>query len=165
MTADKLPPSKWSIELTKGRVAYVDEGDALRLCRWRWKASFRKDGHKWYAARTVNSRKTIYMHREIMGNPAGAIDHIDGDGLNNTRANLRLCNHKQNCANQKPKAGGTSHYKGVCWYAAYRCWRAQIKTGGKTRHLGYFKSEKAAADAYTEAARETFGDFARGGAA
>ena len=99
------------------------------------------------------------MHREIMGaSPGQYVDHIDGDGLNNRKSNLRLCNSMENGGNQKSR-GGTSKYKGVYFYRPTKKWKAQVRVGGKKTHLGYFNKEEDAAMAHDAAAREAFGEY------
>jgi hypothetical protein len=101
------------------------------------------------------------MHRVIMNAPAGlVVDHIDHDGLNNTRNNLRLCTPRQNRYNLPPLPNGTSKYKGVHWSKSRRKWRVGIKCGPNAYHIGFFKSEIQAAKAYDKAAKEFFGEYA-----
>jgi hypothetical protein len=82
---------RMAIPLTKGRVAWVDEEDYEALAVHRWSAGrVKSDGY--YARRTVvenGKRRTIFMHRVILGEPQGFSDHVDGDGLNNTRRKRR----------------------------------------------------------------------------
>jgi hypothetical protein len=97
------------------------------------------------------------MHQLITGWPL--TDHINGNGLDNRRANLRPASAEENQRNQR-KTHGTSRYKGVCWFKATKRWHAQIRTGGKRHHLGFYTEEVEAALAYDAAARNLFGDFA-----
>jgi hypothetical protein len=96
-----------------------------------------------------------------MNAPAHLVcDHIDHNGLNNTKRNLRLCTKQQNAINQRPRKDGSSKYKGVCWHKRNKKWQARIHHSGRYYHLGTFKSQRAAALAYDSAARKYHGDFA-----
>ena len=88
------------------------------------------------------------------------VDHIDSDGLNNQRYNLRVCTNAQNVQNQRIMRGGTSRFKGVCWDMVNKKWRAKLGMNGKTFELGRFKVEADAASAYDDAAEKYFGEFA-----
>lgn len=100
------------------------------------------------------------MHRLIIGAKRGQmVDHKDGNGLNNTLSNLRLCSHIQNCMNSASR-GNKTGYKGVTLLHSGK-FVAGIKHNGKTIHLGTFILVKDAALAYDDAARKYFGEFAR----
>lgn len=102
------------------------------------------------------------MHRMILdAKPGQLIDHKDGDGLNNTRANLRIATPSNNNQNSKPQKGGSSAYKGVSWFKRYKKWQVIITVNGRNKSLGYFIHEIEAAKAYDEAAIREFGEFAR----
>jgi len=102
------------------------------------------------------------MHRFLMQPPPGMqIDHINGDGLDNRRCNLRLATNTQNRRNGKAHSDGTSRFKGVCWDKFRGRWRADITFENRSIHLGRFHSETDAAIAYDAAARDLFGEFAR----
>jgi len=111
--------------------------------------------------------KIIYMHRVLVDAVQGMdVDHINGNPLDNTSSNLRMCTRQQNLQNARGKARGnngkpnTSKYKGVHQATATR-WRARIRINGKQTHLGSFETEKEAAEAYDKAARSAFGEYAR----
>jgi hypothetical protein len=87
-------------------------------------------------------------------------DHINHNGLDNRRANLRLCTPQQNSFNQRPRRNSTSIYKGVSWNSEVRKWKAEIKHNGRTISIGYFEKEQDAAIAYDDYAAELFGEFA-----
>lgn len=147
-----------TISLTRGKVAVVDDSDFDELSRYKWHAV--PGGRTWYAVREVRladgKRTAVGMHVAIMGKPG--VDHIDGDGLNNSRSNLRLVTRFQNARNRRPDVGSSSRYVGVTWYKSTSKWCAQISWSeeGKrrTKNLGYFLSEEAAARARDKAAFE-----------
>ena len=105
----------------------------------------------------------IHMHREILGltDPKIQCDHRDGNGLNNTRSNLRACSQKENLYNHRKYSTNTSGMAGISWHKYARKWNARITVDGKTTSLGYFNSLEAAAEAYNLAAVKVHGDFAR----
>lgn len=104
--------------------------------------------------------QTRLLHRLIIETDR-VIDHINGDGLDNRRANLRPCLRRENVLNSaKTGLPTTSRYKGVCWLSRTRKWQAYIKVNRKQRSLGYFDNEVDAALAYNAAARIEFGEFA-----
>ena len=152
-----------SIELTRGKVAWVDDEDYEWLNQWKWCATL--SCRHWYAKRQGRSNgkpRTICMHRLIMdAQPGQMIDHRDRNGLHNWRANLRFCTRSQNQENRKKHYGDTSQYKGVCWDKSMNKWRARISLDNKRIHLGRFNDEDEAGCAYNEAATELFGEFAR----
>lgn len=153
-----------TISLTQGKIAVVDDVDHERVAAFNWHAV--KARNTFYAARSSHHpdgrRTVVLMHRFILGLAKGEeADHVDHDGLNNCRANLRPCAKKQNLRNRrKPTMKSTSRYKGVCWDIANGRWRAGIGVNRRRINLGSFTSEAAAAEAYDAAAREHHGDFA-----
>ena len=151
------------IELTQRQVTLVDDKDYEELSKYKWHA--RLNGRVWYAlhSRRENGKvHKILMHRLIMAAPQGLqVDHIDGDGLNNQRRNLRLVNSSQNQWNRTNKRRDTSsQFKGVTFHKSSGLWEARIRVYGIRRELGYFNDEVDAARAYNDAARELFGEFA-----
>ena len=150
------------IPLTQGKFAIVDDADYESLSQYKWHAT--KPRHIWYAVRTIwqnGKRCHIYMHRVIL-NPSPGLqsDHINGDGLDNRRVNLRPCTRSQNLMNARKWAKCSSKWKGVYWQKQAQKWAAQIKAKGKVRHLGLFDSENEACYAYNIAACMYFGEFA-----
>lgn len=148
-----------TIPLTQGQVAVIDAEDAERVLAHRWYASWTR--HTFYARRTVKGKK-IYLHRFIMQPPDSSVfvDHIDGDGLNCTRANMRLVTSAQNQQNRtRPRTGGCG-FIGVCWDKNAKCWVADVRKDGQNIRVGRFSSAKAAAIARDRVALELFGDYA-----
>ncbi|HUW19242.1 MAG TPA: HNH endonuclease [Sedimentisphaerales bacterium] len=146
------------IPLTRGQFAVVDAEDYPTLSQFTWFAEGTKKNC--YAVRKENG-KSIKMHRQITNAPDHlVVDHIDHNGLNNRRSNLRLATFTQNCRNQRRLSHGSSKYKGVHWNKKAKKWAAAIRCDNKTRHLGYFHDEIQAARAYDRAARNYHGVFA-----
>lgn len=148
------------ILLTQEKVALVDDADYEWLIQRKWHAH---RSHKaWYARRPEGRNQTVFMHREIMNASTGEeVDHIDGNSLNNTRANLRLCTMTQNQRNKPKFSNNTSGYKGVSWSKQKNKWHARIYTMGRNVHIGLFDSAVEAALAYDIAALAYYGEFAR----
>jgi len=143
------------IALTKGKFATVDAADYEWLKDFRWHATCARG--RYYAA-TVIDGKSISMHRMIMNPPDGLVtDHIDGDGLNNPRFNLRNCTPEQNRQNTRPRKK-SSQYIGV--YRRGDKWYGKLKHKGTPYHLGPFDTEIEAAKARDQKAVELFGEFA-----
>ena len=102
------------------------------------------------------------MHRFLLSPKDNEIvDHINGNGLDNRKSNLRLCTPSQNNQNFRIKKTSKSGYKGVCWHKASKKWRVTIKTVYKQVSGGYFSDKKEAALKYNELASKYFGEFAR----
>jgi hypothetical protein len=144
------------IWLTDDLYATVRPRDYEELNRHKWSLS--KRGRNVYAIRRENHRGTIAMHRQIMKPPQGfSVDHIDCDGLNNCRDNLRVCTHAQNSSHRGP-CGGESGFVGV--YRHGKRWVAKITHRGTTYHLGYHDTAIEAAKARDRKAYELLGEFA-----
>jgi hypothetical protein len=104
---------------------------------------------------------TLALHRLIMNPPKGMmVDHINGDGLDNRRANLRVCTNAENGRNQRLSKNNKSGYKGVSWFKRDKKWRSKIKHEGKSRCIGLFDCPEKAARAYDAVAKELFGEYA-----
>lgn len=158
------------IKLTQGKFALVDNEDFDFLNSFKWyylKNAFNKNG---YAVRNSprknRYRQPLRMHRIILNIQKGVMcDHIDGNGLNNQKSNLRICNNTENSRNRTAKGkNNTSGYKGVGYLrgkSGQTYIRAEISYNKKTCHLGLFKTTKEAAIAYNRKAIELFGEFAR----
>lgn len=145
------------ISLINGEEVIVDDEDHSRLLGPRWFCSNRKG--LLYARRNIKGEKNkkILMHREILGlkNPSIHVDHIDGNGLNNQKTNLRICNQRENMANRRKNSKGSSKYKGV----SKRGNRWMCQVGG--RMVADYLTEHEAALAYNVTASFAYGEFAR----
>lgn len=140
--------------------AQVDEADYEMVAAYRW-----------YAVQTARSRiyvlsgayingKRWYLHRFLLRD-AQAIDHVDGNGLNNQRCNLRAANATENNRNRRKSRSMSSRFKGVVWHKERQEWRVHITVNRKQLYVGTFACEGCGAIAYDNAARKFFGEFAR----
>jgi hypothetical protein len=169
------------IRLTQGKFAIVDPDDYAWLSQYKWHA--RRELPNWYAAstrRVKGKRVYLLMHREIMKklypepclsrrsatktdtlSPDFVVDHINHNGLDNRKANLRIVTQQQNIWNSTlGKNKGSSKYKGVFWDTGRGLWAAAIKVNRKFVRLGYFDNEISAARAYDKAALHHRGQYA-----
>jgi hypothetical protein len=142
------------IELSQGKVALVDDEDFEYLSQWKWCVLGNRG--KRYAFRRAGG-KGVLMHRIISNAPPDmVVDHIDGNGLNNQKGNLRVCTNTENVRNQTRIKNG---YKGVS--RDKQAWRSRIFVNKKFISLGRYDTPEEAAKAYDKAARKFFGVFAR----
>ena len=115
----------------------------------------RIDGQKYYAHRVIWA-----LHNGRW--PAHGIDHINGVRDDNRIVNLREATAAENSRNARRPTNNTSGVKGVSLFKATGRWEAYISAGGsKKKHLGFYATRDEAADAYAQAARQFYGDFAR----
>jgi hypothetical protein len=144
-----------AIPLTRGFVTYIDRADLHLVSGRKWHAV--KCKKRWYAA-SGHGKSHVYMHKLLC--PASMVDHVDGDGLNNVRSNLRPTTGSGNSTNsyRKPNEAG---YRGVYWHASMGKWRAEICKDRKRTVLGHFADPGDAAFAYDEAAIHLHGAYAR----
>lgn len=131
----------------KGLFAIVDDGDYEKVAGHRWHARKKIGVRAIYASTCLShaDRRAIWMHRLILGLPHGrtpVVDHINGDGLDNRRSNLRVCDQVINGLNRhKKKDGATSQYIGVSFKKETNSWVAKIRIRGCQYSLGYFSTE------------------------
>ncbi|MBE0536734.1 MAG: HNH endonuclease [Phycisphaerae bacterium] len=146
------------IAVKGGPPARIDAEDYEKVARRRWCAR-----HSMSNCYAIADGRDIFMHRLVTDAPTGlVVDHIDRDGMNNTKRNLRICSNAQNMSNIGPAANKSSRYKGVSLHKASGLWRASIfcRERRRSTHLGYFRDEIAAAKAYDQKAKERFGEYA-----
>lgn len=102
------------------------------------------------------------MHRQINGTPHGMVtDHIDGDGMNNVRENLRSVSFSQNAMNRRVRADSSSGVRGVSYDAARGNWRAQVFVNRKRRFIKRFPTLELAKEAVEAARASLHGEYVR----
>lgn len=157
------------VELNGGCYVTIDDEDYDIISKHKWYVHWcgRRKKYKYAIANIRLSdgrRTTIKMHRVIMDAPSGyEIDHIDGDGLNNQRLNLRVVNKNQNMMNMAVHRDNQTGYKGVSKSRGVGRYRARIRVYGKEICLGCYKTAIDAHHAYTKAANQYFGEYANPG--
>lgn len=148
------------IVLTQDKVALVDDNTFEMLNKFKWFAQ--KSDNTYYACRMLprinGKHPQIKMHHVVIGKPPKGFktDHKNGNGLHNFKNNLRHVTNRQNCQNRK-NANDSSQYPGIYWHKQREKWCARIWSNGKMNHLGYFKVEINAFNAYKRAV-ETLGE-------
>ena len=160
-----LPNGVVEVNLSRGLVTWIDVEDFGLVSQHKWCAH--RDGNTDYAVsrqRIHGRQQTIRLHRVILNAPPGMhVDHINGNGLCNTRANLRLCTNVENGRNRRKQIGTSSEFKGVSKLSKGlppKPWLASIKFDKKI-HTRCFPTELEAAQWYDEMAKEHFGEFAK----
>lgn len=152
------------IKLTQNKYALIDDEDFDIVSQYNW-YTFPKN-NTYYAARTIRKRSgrrtTLFMHRFLLGltDHKIEVDHVDHNGLNNQKLNLRPVTKSQNYMNQSKRKNCSSIYKGVHFCKQRSKWVAAIKYNSRKMNLGGFDSEIDAAKRYDEEARKYFGKFA-----
>lgn len=143
--------------------ALLDDADAERLGHYRWYLLTRTSKYRVvnYVARGESRegrRYTVYLHREILGlslpweaQDGLEPDHINGDGLDNRRTNLRTLTHAENMQNRRRNAIASSRFRGVFWNPRLQKWGAKVVVRGRTHYLGLFPTEREAATAASDA--------------
>lgn len=150
------------ITLTRGFVAIVDDADFDALVAagpWTARPHGRTVYAQHYVRRADGRQTTQQLHVFLMG--VRGIDHINGDGLDNRRSNLRVATHALNTANQRLRISNTSGFKGVSLLPESGRWMARCLVDGRRRSVGTFDTREDAAHAYDAAALIAWGDFAR----
>lgn len=156
------------VTLTRGYEAVIDAADVPLVEGFNWAAlvAFRRNGdvRSIYAVRRgrdSGQKKSVLMHRAILGCDSKETDHIDGDGLNNRRSNLRPATKSQNMHNKRMSVNNKSGAKGVHWCRTTNRWIARIVVSRRSIYLGCFEDIAKAASAYEAASARLHGEFGR----
>ncbi len=158
-----------NIELTRGMVATIDDGDISLIVGYSWYAYPSKHGDRiltWYAGTNVKDSTGDYaplsMHILLVSPVEGSqVDHKNGNGLDNRRDNLRVCTPSQNSQNKRKRFNSASRFKCVWLDKKTGTWRAYIRVCGRLITIGKYATEEEAARAYDYEAMKNFGEFAR----
>jgi hypothetical protein len=146
-----------SIPLLRGQTTLVDDDVYPELAQYRWRLN--SSGYAVRSCKAHDKEIAVCMHREIMHAPRGlVVDHIDGNKLNCTRANMRLITQQENLMNRRCFKNNRCGYKGVT--QQHGKWHARIQFHEKLIHLGFWEDQITAALAYDCAAHKLFGEYA-----
>lgn len=150
------------IPLTRKKFAIIDDDDYEKVSKYKWQSM---DHIYTDYAMTTKNRKNIYMHRLIMNTKSDEhIDHINGNGLDNRKSNLRIANKQINAYNSRKRItykgkNSSSGYKGVS--KEDKRWRCRIRINNKDIYLGRFDTEEQAAEMYDLMAKKYIGRFVK----
>lgn len=149
--------------LTKGYEAVIDAADAGIVGAHNWHAIVGRNTV--YAACSIFTSgkwSRSYLHRFLTDPPKGIeVDHINRNGMDNRRSNLRCATRSQNACNQRLNRGNSVGLKGVSWHGGVGRFRAYIRLNGHQKHLGYFDCPESAHKAYCAASVEMHGEWGR----
>ena len=150
------------IQLTQNKYALVDYEDYEKINKYNWQVS--KNKRSYYATRKNKNKSRIIMHRILINCPENLqVDHINGNGLDNRKENLRICTTSQNAKNKRLNKNNTSGFKGVIWCKHHKKWLARICVDRKLKFLGYFIKINDAKEAYIKASKQYHKEFSNCG--
>jgi hypothetical protein len=148
------------VPLTQGKVAIIDADRYEWAMQWNWYAHYNRCTRSYYAARRGrrDEPNEVWLHRQLLGESEGDVDHINHQTLDNRMVNLRPATRAQNQSNRGPQSNNTSGCPGV--YRSRNSWLAQIKSGGKQIYLGLFDNIDDAIKARQAGEIKYFGEYA-----
>lgn len=157
----KMDELSITLELNNGGEVILDRNDYERIKDFNWfRSSHKTVSYAVVCLKTERGWRSVRMHRYITNCPSTQeVDHINNNGLDNRRCNLRVCDPTDNCKNRRLRSDNTSAYKGVHQRYNGR-WQARIVLDGKRISLGHFASALEAAKAYNQAAICHYGEYA-----
>lgn len=151
------------ILLTQGKYALVAD-EQLAEMEYKW---YFNNGYALRSVKINGKWRNIYMHRVVLEHklgrklrPGEQCDHLNGIKTDNRLENLRVATNAQNSMNRGLNKNNTSGEKGVYWHKRAQKWMAYIMYQGRRIHLGLFMTKEAAALAYSQTAKQLFGEFA-----
>lgn len=135
------------IPLTQNKFALVDDEDYDWLMTWKWCAN-NMGGHTYYAQTSLprsEGHGVLLMHRLLLVYPSNGlmVDHINHNGLDNQKSNLRIVTRRQNAENRRNH--GSSKYPGVSWNETRKLWQSSLQYDRRSKTLGCFPTEIEAA--------------------
>lgn len=152
-----------SLKHGKFNVLYDDDDHEL-ICKHTWTLNFKSQNQKYVYTtfRTNGIVQQLKMHHLIcpISNNL-VVDHIDGNGLNNRRDNLRLATQRQNICNKSIQRNNTTGYKGVHFHKKAKKYTVSFKINGRSLYGGIFVNIIEAAKRYNELAIKYYGEFAK----
>lgn len=149
--------------INSDKFVMVDDCDFEHLIKFRWHIlKGKRTNYCKIMTGKRDNRKSVLMHRFLLNPSKGMeVDHVDGNGLNNQKSNLRICTAAQNRSNQiRNRPNKTSKFKGVSWNRESKKWVSNIQHNKNPMFLGFFSNEIEAAKSYDQAAKECFKEFA-----
>jgi len=155
----EVDANTYGIPLSGGQVAHIDKEDLDKIKNYGWYAHFDSVGKTFYAVTRTHGTR-IPMHRLILNaDQSVVVDHIDHNGLNNKKSNIRICTQSQNCMNKRTQSNNMSGYRGVSFHKRKNKYQATIMVNRKQIYLGSYDTALEASEAYQAAAKKMFGEF------
>jgi hypothetical protein len=153
------------IQLSNGYKTIIDNEDYEKVKKYTWYAKYDSKGFAKYVSHNYRENGKLYslkLHRFILNvcDSKVEVDHIDHNGFNNQKSNLRICSHIQNSRNRIMYKNKIVPYKGVSIRKENKKYRSRIRVNKKLINLGEYSNSVDAAKAYNEAAIKYFGEFA-----